>query len=141
MKSITLLFIFTISVLLFTGCTNNNKVSNTKTVVVNSGEPKWMIDPYIDLPDGTVAAIGCARKHFKGKAAQRKLAISRAIDEIATQVKTTVNNATLRRRTNSSSSMNATSLQSVDNVNVKTKVMDIYTDRNNNMCVWVKKVN
>ena len=140
MKSINI-FLFTISVLLFTGCANNNKVSNTKTVVVNSGEPKWVLDPYIGLPEGSVAAIGCAREHFKGKSAQRKLAISRAIDEIATQVETNVNNALLTRRTKSSSSMNSTSLQSVKNVNVKTKVKDIYIYANNNMCAWVIKVN
>ncbi|MCK5293257.1 MAG: LPP20 family lipoprotein [Arcobacteraceae bacterium] len=139
MKLINLFFLFTISVLLFAGC-SNDKVSNTKTVVVNSGEPKWILDPYINLPKGSIAAVGFAREHFKGKSAQRKLAISRAIDEIATQVKTTVNNVTLRRGTKSSSSMNTTSLQSVDNVNIKTKVMDVYVDIKNNIYVLVVQV-
>jgi hypothetical protein len=138
MKSINFLFLLAISILLFIGC-SANQAANNKIVITD--EPKWIADPYFNLPKDTIAAVGCARSHFKGKSAQRKLAISRAIDEIATQVKTTVNNITLRNRTNGLSSTSSSSLQSVDNIKVKTKILDIYTDKSSNMCAWVKKIN
>ena len=140
MRIIKFKFLSIISVLLFVGCANKSTV-NTKAVTINYAEPKWMSNPYIDLPKGTIVAVGCARRHFKGRSAQKKLAISRAIDEIATEVKTTVNNVTLRRKNNSASSMNTTSMQSVDNVKLKTEVISTYMDENGNMCVRVKRIN
>lgn len=141
MRIIKFKFLSIISVLLFVGCANKSTL-NTKTVTINyEKEPKWMSNPYIDLPKGTIVAVGCARIHFKGRSAQKKLAISRAIDEIATEVKTTVNNVTLRRKNNSASSMNTTSMQSVDNVKLKTEVISTYMDENGNMCVRVKRIN
>ena len=131
--------IFFITIIFFSGC-NLPKQQTTKNVSKQSTEPSWLLDPYID--NDKIAAVGCARTHFKGKEAQKDLAISRAIDRIAVQNRVTVNNATLRnksisngRRGNSSSS--STSLQSVDNIKVSTKTKAIYTKPNGEICAWV----
>ena len=118
----------------FSGCIPLKSVSPQ-----NDGEPAWLLDPY--TAGDKIAAVGCAAKHFKGVEAQKKLAISRAIDQIATQNSVTVNNVTLRKREVNSmggnSGMNSTSMQSVDNVNISTKVKALYTKDNGDICAWV----
>ena len=126
-----------VSVMLFTGCI---KQQNNTPVTKQNVEPKWLIDPYVD--NDKIAAVGCARKHFKGKEAQKDLAISRAIDRIATQNQVTVNNTTLREKSSSNgrrgnSSSQSTSLQSVNNVKVSTKTKAIYTKQDGEICAWV----
>ncbi|MEA2019040.1 MAG: hypothetical protein U9N59_11385 [Campylobacterota bacterium] len=126
-----------VSVMLFTGCI---KQQNSTPVTKQNVEPKWISDPYVD--NDKIAAVGCARTHFKGIEAQKNLAISRAIDRIATQNQVTVNNSTLREKSSSngrkgSSSSQSTSLQSVDNVKVSTKTKAIYTKPDGEICAWV----
>ena len=125
-----------VTVLLFSGCVTD-KYLNNKTV--SNGEPQWLLDPYIDGDE--IAAVGCSLIHFDGKEAQKKLAISRAIDQIATQKRVKVENVKLRRRSvngiNKSSSMDSSSLQSVDGVLVSTKTKAIYTKKNGEICAWV----
>ncbi len=130
-------FIGFVTVLLLQGCMAN-KYYNNKTV--SNGAPKWLLDPYID--GDTNAAVGCAKRHFKGVEAQKKLAISRAIDQVATQNKVTVNNITLRKKSSKNgyrgnSSSNSSSLQSVDNVSISTKTKAIYKKRDGEICAWV----
>lgn len=119
--------------MLLSGCAALNLSKTPK-------EPKWLLDPYVD--GDKIAAVACSGKHFNGVEAQKKLAISRAIDQIATQNSVTVNNVTLRKKQQSSfggrsSGMNATSLQSVDNVKVSTKTKALYTKKNGDICAWV----
>ncbi len=123
-----------VSVMLFTGCTMINNTTVTKEV-----EPKWLIDPY--YKNDKVAAVGCAKIHFKGEEAQKDLAISRAIDRIATQHKVTVDNVTLRRKSVSnmgnSSSANSSSLHTVDKLTISTKVNAVFKKSNGDICAWV----
>ncbi|PIF03830.1 MAG: hypothetical protein CSA86_04820 [Arcobacter sp.] len=124
--------IVVVSILLFQGC-----VSKNKTLVT---EPKWLLDPYIQ--NDKVAAVGCAKRHFKGIEAQKNLAISRAVDRIAIQNRVIVENATLRRKSISNgrrgtSSSSSSSLQTVDKVKVSTKIKDMYTKPDGEICVWV----
>ena len=44
--------------------------------------PEWVSHPY---KNGKIGAVGSAQIHFKGVAEQRRLAISRALDELAQQ--------------------------------------------------------
>ena len=124
------------SVILFSGC-----IKETNTPIVKKQEPKWLQNPYID--NDKIASIGCARIHFKGKEAQKNLAISRAIDKIAVQKSVTVNNLQLRRKSVDngkaiSSSAESTSLHSVDNVKVSTKTKAIYNNKlDGEICAWV----
>ena len=121
-------------VFLFYGC----QVVPEKKVI--SSEPKWMLDPYVD--DDKIASIGCAGEHFKGKSAQKQLAISRALDAIAKQNKVIVNNITINSKKYSGSnqiesSSNSYTTQKVDNVKISTKVKAVYNNPNGDICVWV----
>lgn len=124
-----------VSVMLFSGCIKQNSTPVAKNV-----EPKWLLDPYVE--NDKIAAVGCAKIHFKGEEAQKDLAISRAIDRIATQNKVTVDNVTLRKKSSSNgkrtgSSSSSTSLQSVDKVTISTRTKAVYTKENGEMCAWV----
>lgn len=136
MKYITFFFVSSVAIFL-SACNATPQVENK---VTHSPEPKWMNDPYVD--NNTLASVGCARVHYKGKTAQKKLALSNAIDEIATQLNTTVENVTLRKQNYSagkkdSSSLSTSSLHRVENVDVSVKLKDTYIKPNGEVCVWV----
>ncbi len=125
------------TILLFSGCVTGSYF-NSK--IVTNDEPKWILDPYID--GDKIAAVACASEHFKGVEAQKKLAISRAIDLVATQNKVTVNSVTLREKSSINGSrantkLQSSSLQSVDNTIISTKTKAIYTRKNGEICAWV----
>jgi hypothetical protein len=130
------LIFMVVSVMLFNGCIPNN---NT-TVSKQTHEPKWLQDPYID--NDKVAAVGCAQLHFKGVEAQKDLAISRAIDRIATQNSVIVDNVTVREKNSYNgnkgiSKSSSSSLHTVDNVKVSTITKAIFTKYDGEICAWV----
>lgn len=105
-----------------------------------NNDPKWLNDPYIN--DDQYAAIGCARAHYNGVPGQKKLAVANAIDEIAAQMKTTVENVTLRRKKHTGArldklSKDSTSLHTVEKISVQTKIKAYYTKDNGEICAWV----
>ena len=124
-----------VSAMLFTSCTNiNNIIKNNKSVT--NQKPNWLTNPYVENDE--FSAVGCAKIHFKGRIAQEKLAISRAIDQIATQKRLKVQNITLRRKsTGHNSTSQSSSLQSVDNIDVSTKTKALYTKQSGEICAWV----
>jgi hypothetical protein len=127
-----------VSIVLFSGCSSSTQ--NNKIVKSTPSEPQWLDDPYYN--GDKIAAIGCAKYHFKGESAQKKLAIQRARDEIAAQKNTTVSDVTLRNKkvndgSYASSSMQSTSVHEVDQVNISTKVKATYKKPNGELCVWV----
>lgn len=81
-----------------------------------NAEPDWVKNSH--LMDGVVG-VGSAKTHLKGPAAQRALATSRALDEIARQKGVSVSNVVARREsmtaTRASSSMQTASQQVVNN--------------------------
>jgi hypothetical protein len=131
-----LLFFIT---LFFIACSNNNVniAKENKNSLLNN-EPSWIKDP-IKAANGKVTAVGCSARHYNGIAAQKKLALQRAIDEIAMQTKTKVSKVSLNRKTNTSSYTNSTSLQEVNSQNVSVKIMQYYTSEDGDICVWVIK--
>lgn len=125
-----------VSVMLLSGCVPHNNTTVTK----QNTEPKWLLNPYID--DDKIAAIGCARIHFNGIEAQKDLAISRAIDRIATQNSVIVDNVTYRQKSSKNgnkadSSSNSSSLHTVEKIKIKTKTKAMYTKPSKEICVWV----
>ena len=116
--------------------------SACSTKIFNSNdEPKWLSDAQYNVGNKR-AAVGCSAIHLNGKNAQEKLAIQRAIDSIAMQKQSTVSNVTLRSKSAnsgkvSSSTMDSTSVHQVNNVNISTKVLDKYTNKDGDICVWV----
>ena len=103
------LFNFFILVLFFSGCTRSqNTYSNTIQPIIKQypATPLWLNDPQKES-NGKLTAVGCASKHINGEVAQKKLALQRAIDEIAMQKKTKVQ--TVSYSTKSSSNGTKTS--------------------------------
>jgi len=125
-------------ILFFSGCSNNS--INLKVIANKDSNsvPKWLDDPQKEAK-GKITAVGCAGYHYKGVTAQKKLAVSRAIDEIATQVRVNVNTVTLREKYNGRLTTKSNSLQSVNNLDIKTKIMDYYKKPNGDICAWVIK--
>jgi len=81
-----LLFVF------LTGCSVHS-LGEQKSRSVCYIEPAWAINVPHDSKH--FYGVGIAYQNFYGEAAQRKLAISRAIKEIASQMKTEVNSKTI----------------------------------------------
>ncbi len=55
--------------------------------VANGEQPAWIYDPNLS---GAVGAVGQCGTHYDGRSMQRKVAITRAIDELAMQGDVTV---------------------------------------------------
>lgn len=130
--------VLTTTCLFFVGCGVAQKPVAQN---IQPSEPKWLLDPTMNQ-GGKLAAVGCSGMHVNGKSAQEKLAIQRAIDEIAMQKNTKVSNVTLRNKSfssggNTSSKGQTTSLHEVNNQNISTKVLDKYVKPNGDICVWV----
>ena len=130
------IILFIILVLFLNSCTNNKDLK-----VIKNQKPSWLNNPTKEA-NGKVTAVGCAFKHYKGIAAQKKLAISRAVDEIALQVNVEVTSNTYRTKSShSSSKISIESLQKVQNTNISTTLMDTYTNNEGEICVWLIKNN
>ncbi len=140
MKSYFLpIFIF---VLFFNGC-SQSKNTNLKVIQstqIKSNQPLWLDDPQKEA-NGKLTAVGCAAKHINGEVAQKRLALQRAIDEIAMQKKTKVQTVTYNTKTitalDKTSKTESSSLQEVENLEVSTKVMEYYIKPDGDICVWV----
>ncbi len=70
-----LLFISLLAILFLSGCTGEPKSSKYE-------QPSWVLNPN---QNGKIGAVGTAYRHYKGLAYQRKLAITRALDELSLQ--------------------------------------------------------
>ncbi|MFA9374344.1 MAG: hypothetical protein ACERKK_09305, partial [Poseidonibacter sp.] len=73
--------------------------------------------------------------------AQKKLAISRAIEQIAIQKKVKINTSTYRNKLNQNGVISSTSknssLQEVEDLNISSTVKEIYLKENGDICAWV----
>ena len=122
--------------LLLAGCAQNNP----QTPQTKNGEPAWILNPQIDS-NGKLAGSGCSKIHYKGVPSQKKLAISRAIEQIAIQKRVKVKSIAYRQKTNQngqvSSKVQTSSLQEVENVSLSTHIKEIYTKDNGDICAWV----
>jgi len=76
-KSILTLFVS----MMFLAC------SSAEPTLAGSEQPTWILDPN---QSGAVGAVGQCGTHYDGKSMQRKVAITRAIDELAMQGDVTV---------------------------------------------------
>ena len=142
-KSIYFLFFVAVLSLFLNGCAFSTAPSVIPTVAKKNGshsQPSWIDDPEKEA-NGKLTAVGCASKHINGEVAQRKLALQRAIDEIAMQKKTKVQMVHYATKSFSNSAKTSTtqssSLHEVENIEVSTKVMEYYTKSDGDICVWV----
>ena len=93
-------------------------------------------------PKGKIGGLGIAARHLGGKSAQRKLAISRALDEIASQLGTKVSNQTVRQESvangNSNSTMQIYSFQTTNGKIIKAKIKNsCYDPRTQELYIWM----
>lgn len=88
-------------------------------------QPSWVTNP---SSAGKIVGLGSAKSHIKGPAAQRALAMSRALDEIAKQKGVSVSNIVTTQgsmsATRASSSLQTVSQQVVNNNQVHAVIKD-----------------
>jgi hypothetical protein len=130
--------------LLFAGCNNLNLVqTKPKINGICYSEPNWVLNPPSDK--NSLYGVGIAGVNFKGEQAQRKTAIARAIDEIATQLKTKVNSKTITSSSvhNGSvdSSFSNVSFQTVDGQVVSAKIIQSCKNPQTGMFYVLMKAN
>lgn len=126
----TLLFLFPI--IFLSGCYVEQQIYNTS----QSSQPKWLDTPS-PIQD-KLSAVGCAYIHVSGENEQTKLAISRAIEQIALQKQAKVSVVTYRtKNATGSNSAETSSLQEVNAEKISTKVIDTYKDKDGRICVLV----
>ena len=125
--------ILVLATFLVAGCSTANIpfIGSNSTEIVD-GVPVWVDNPQVGKNE--VAGIGIAPRNMRGKQAQRKSAISKAIDEIASQLGTTVNSevktsAYSDSNGNANSSMKAYSFQTVDGKVVQAFIKKTYVNQ------------
>jgi hypothetical protein len=126
--------ILSLSTLIMIGCTTPNlSNSNEESNGICLSEPEWIL--HTPVKKGKIYGVGIAPPNFNGEAAQRKSAISKAISEIAAQLKTVVNSKTVTNTTlyNKSANhyMNSISFQTVDGQKVSSKIIKSCKNPNN----------
>jgi PBP1b-binding outer membrane lipoprotein LpoB len=137
----------TISTLFLTGCALNieslfGEKRPTNSSICNS-EPEWVLNPPFEKR--VIYGVGIAPQNFKGQQAQRKSAVAKAIQEIASQMKTTVNSQLISKASlhngNGSSSMNSISFQTVDGQKVSANIVKSCKNPNNGYLYILMKAN
>ena len=126
----TSLFFF-LSLFIITGCSSHS----SKPVI----EPKWLYKPNIN---GKTGAVGSSKPHFKGKTAQRRVAVSRALDELAQQSGVEVGSIIMRNEKNSaigvSSSTTVRSIQKTSGTVINAHIQEVWINpKNKEMYVWL----
>jgi hypothetical protein len=109
------------------------------TPAAKTGAPEWIYNPGMS---GKLGGVGSAIMHVKGRAAQRELAISRALDEIARQMGVKVSNVLSTQASASeagaSSAMQSYSFQTTDGTTVKAQIKAIWHDSyRDELFVWM----
>ncbi len=113
--------------------------SATKAKIEKNPRPQWIDSPYIA---GKITAVGSSHIHYKGKNAQRKLAISRAIDELAVQQGVHVSTYTTRHDKKSDGRYSAKSdiysFQTSDNKTVHAHIKAVWSDpETDELFIWM----
>ena len=121
------------AMLLFAGCSFNQIGLSNKPKDICYTEPTWAITP--PVKDGYIYGVGIAPMNFNGEQAQRKSALSKAINEIAAQLNTTVNSQIVMNMSvhnnSATRNMNSISFQTVDGQKVSAKIIKSCKNPNN----------
>lgn len=133
-------YIWVLLLLSLIGCTNNASTQINKSIYDTNGYPKWIANPTLN-GKYSYGAAGCAARSYKGPNDQRKLAVQRAIEELAAQIETQVVSKTISQDTITNQSVlyksETTSTYNI-NKNVSGKIMDTWKDdRNNQLYIWM----
>ncbi|WP_022850128.1 hypothetical protein [Limisalsivibrio acetivorans] len=133
MRKFVVLSFIILSVFAAISCSQKQGVTNT------SERPAWFYKPGNGYEYG---GVGIAGRHVRGLDAQRKLAISRAVESIASQMGVEVSGfvkteTTLENGT-ASSNMQSYTLQTVTGKNVKAVIKEFWEDPySKELYVWM----
>jgi len=116
----------------FTACQN-------RQVTAPVEKPSWINSP---KKGEQIGAVGSAMPHFNGKTAQRRLAISRALDELAqqngVQVKSTILRNEKRVGKQTKSSAEVFTIQSSANTTIHAHIEKAWADpRTEEIYIWL----
>ena len=118
------LFLF-ISTIFLVGCASTFSDTFSKDENICLVEPKWVLNP--PHQKNVIYGVGIAPENINGIQAQRESAISKAINEIATQLKTKVNSKFIsyeeQNNNFSNKSYKHTSIHNVNNLNINAKIV------------------
>lgn len=115
-------------------------VGNDGPAPLINGKPAWVYKP---AKNGKIGGVGVSGFHIRGKTAQRELAITRAIDDIARQMGITVQSNLETASTASSSgavssAMQTYSLHTVSGTVVKAHIEEVWEDPSTQeLYVWM----
>lgn len=129
-----------IGVLLLSGCSHTNEsLNNTSASFSLEKMPNWV---YETSKNGKVGGVGISKPHYAGKTAQRTLAISRALDEIARQMGVKVVSSqkisTTGTSQNATTSLESYSFQTTDGKVVRATIQAFWEDKpNEELYVWM----
>lgn len=98
------------------------------STLIAFGKPSW-ISGNVEYTDYSFYGVGSAKKHINGKAEQKKLALKRALDEIAFQKESTINNEIEVYRVDDRSYYEEKSTHKVDGIRVKSKIIEVWEDQ------------
>jgi len=120
---------------LFSSCTSQPK-PNIKNV---NNLPSWIFDPN---QSGSIGAVGECGTHFYGKSMQRKVAIIRAIEELAMQSKikvdTSINTSTKVINTKVNNKTKTKTYISAKGILVNAYIEEFYYDNKTEILyVWI----
>jgi hypothetical protein len=125
--------ILSLSALIMVGCSTVS-LNNNENSRICPNKPSWVLN--VPVKKGKIYGVGIAPPNFYGEAAQRKSAISKAIQEIASQLNTTVNSETISSSTLSNKtgnhSISSISFQTVNGQKVSSKIIKSCKNPNNN---------
>jgi len=106
------------------GCSNINLTKNNQSTICKT-EPSWVLNPPVE--DNSIYGVGIAPVNFNGEQAQRKSAIAKAVNEIASQLNTTVNSQTITQAVHNnnqaSTATSSVSFQTVNGQKVSAKII------------------
>lgn len=121
------------------GCLLVEPTLSSPSPSVISVQPKWV---YETSKEGKAGGVGISKPHFNGKTAQRSLAISRALDEIARQMGVEVNSiqkiSTVGTSQNATTALESYSLHSTNGKVITARIESFWEDKaTDELYVWM----
>jgi len=118
--------------LFFLGCGVNDISLQKKNSSICYTKPSWAIN--VPQSKNKIYGVGIAGENINGESAQRKMAISRALNEIASQLKTTVNSKfESLQSTSGLNEAQSYTIQTVNNQVVRAKIVKSCKNPNTGM--------
>ncbi|MDD5771901.1 MAG: hypothetical protein PHX78_00375 [bacterium] len=142
------LLLIPVVILAFTASSCVKKADNSGSIITNvtskgtkivNGKPEWYWNPGMK---GNIGGVGTSGIHIKSENEQRKLAIERALDDIARQLGVKVNSylvtATTGTQNDAKTYMGTYSVQTSDSKSVKANIEEIWKDeKSGEIHVWM----